>query len=176
MSLPSRASDHLERTGGQSAGDELRRNGRVPDLRRYGPGQRSGRGGGARRRQVARKGATTFERRGVKGAEVEADGRQRSGAGSAIGGICAATKPRDAEVGATTSNKTKLAVINTDFAFFQITVLITYFFFSLSVRYNPNMCYLTGAVRSGRNTTLQVFRVKKMKCFKFFLTDFLLFC
>ena len=61
------------------------------------------------------------------GAEVEADGRQRSGAGSAIGGICAATKPRDAEVGATTSNKTKLAVINTDFAFFQITVLITYF-------------------------------------------------
>ena len=39
------------------------------------------------------------------GAEVEADGRQRSGAGSAIGGICAAKKPRDAEVGATTSNK-----------------------------------------------------------------------
>ena len=117
-----------------------------------------------------------FERSGVKGAEVEVDGRQRSGAGSAIGGICAATKPRDAEVGATTSNKTKLAVINTDFAFFQITVLITYFFFSLSVRYNPNMCYLPGAVRSGKNTTLQFFRVKKMKCFKFFLTDFLLFC
>ena len=74
MSLPSRASDHLERTGGQSAGDELRRNGRVPDLRRYGAGQRSGRGGGARRRQVSRKGAAQFERSGVKGAEVEADG------------------------------------------------------------------------------------------------------
>ena len=176
MSLPSRASDHLERTGGQlpemsSAGTDGTRTcgGTEQDSA---PDAEAVRGEG----RLPGREQLLFERSGGKGAEVEADGRQRSGAGSAIGGICAATKPRDAEVGATTSNKTKLAVINTDFAFFQITVLITYFFFSLSVRYNPNMCYLPGAVRSGRNTTLQVFRVKKMKYFKFFLTDFLLFC
>ena len=58
VSLPSRASDQLERTRGQSAGDERHRNGRAPDLRRDGAGRRSGRGGGARRWQVARKGAT----------------------------------------------------------------------------------------------------------------------
>jgi hypothetical protein len=73
------------------------------------PDVKAGRGGG----RLPGRERLQFERSGGKGAEVEADGRRRSGAGAAIGGICAATEPRDAEVGATTtSNITRAPALN----------------------------------------------------------------